>query len=656
MKNKGKLLLCALPLLCSSLWGLTSCNEEKIDGAVNDYKGNATAKTEWLFGVDNPASSIGGLGDMYLNTSTCDLFQKGDKGWTLVCNIKGKDGTNGVGTPGTSGSDGTNGSSLLTGQGTPSAQLGVNGDSYLNLAKWDYYIKANGEWILQGNIKGGKGEPGDVSLVNSKTIISIDTDFEYEKDGKQYIVMTYHWSDNTTTSSRTLLKTIKSVTMSNLTILANDSVAPYLPVEIEYSDESFVNEYLEVGSDYLENFDYTTPGEYTANGKYYGISFNATITIVDPSEYSFTYSGIENGNIHIGSNEELIVSYTYRKLSKMAHFYYPLKDHQNVVSNLDRNTVGVYNVSATDILDDSRTVNADIEVYNPTVCNISMIDYEPTDEFGDPISVYALSSQGSMTDAEYEAVKEAYYDDIKDALVGTQGNIFYWTAVNGNYEDVLTITADMLGEGKAIDLTKTDFTLLGEAQIELNYALPNQEPYHTTFSINVILNEDLLDDYSGFTYLVVNGNDWLEELTVYKNVNDEYFGVAEALDNESFCSYVNVEFDFVHDLIMVVDPLYHTKLYFSILPNDEIENYHPLNDYDESACFEDGARGIVMTLFVDDVANVNYNSSYYANLADTNFASRGTILVQFEETEDYTLVTCLGATYVLGQEISLKDF
>lgn len=48
----------------------------------------------------------------------------------------------------------------MTGNGVPSSSLGKNGDSYVDLQTWDYFVKENGNWITKGNIRGAAGSDG----------------------------------------------------------------------------------------------------------------------------------------------------------------------------------------------------------------------------------------------------------------------------------------------------------------------------------------------------------------------------------------------------------------------------------------------------------------------------------------------------------------
>lgn len=81
--------------------------------------------------------------------------------------------TNGVdGVQGTPGEKGSDGSSVLTGHGAPNSDIGTNGDSYIDLDTWNYYVKSSDNWELCGNINGNAGSNGQdgtdgVSIVST---------------------------------------------------------------------------------------------------------------------------------------------------------------------------------------------------------------------------------------------------------------------------------------------------------------------------------------------------------------------------------------------------------------------------------------------------------------------------------------------------------
>ena len=86
--------------------------------------------------------------------------EKGDKGDTGEAGAKGDKGDKGdqglQGEKGDTGEKGADGTSVRTGNGAPSSELGIDGDSYIDLSTWDYYTKASGEWTKKGNIHNEK--------------------------------------------------------------------------------------------------------------------------------------------------------------------------------------------------------------------------------------------------------------------------------------------------------------------------------------------------------------------------------------------------------------------------------------------------------------------------------------------------------------------
>ena len=71
--------------------------------------------------------------------------EKGETGANGKPGIDGKDGIDGI--------NGQDGTSVFTGGGVPSSELGKIGDSYIDLSTWDYFVKDEDGWHKKGNIK-----------------------------------------------------------------------------------------------------------------------------------------------------------------------------------------------------------------------------------------------------------------------------------------------------------------------------------------------------------------------------------------------------------------------------------------------------------------------------------------------------------------------
>jgi hypothetical protein len=123
-------------------------DEKKVYAIYESYKaaGGTLSYEDWLASIKGEKGDTGATGP------------KGDKG------DPGADGTNGTngtdGKDGTNGTNGVDGTAMLTGSGAPTDTLGKDGDSYVDIATWDYYVKASGAWTLKGNIKGANGVDG----------------------------------------------------------------------------------------------------------------------------------------------------------------------------------------------------------------------------------------------------------------------------------------------------------------------------------------------------------------------------------------------------------------------------------------------------------------------------------------------------------------
>lgn len=122
--------------------------------------------TALLTGNGEPSVNLGKNGDSYIDLDTWNFYVRTNNTWIHVGNIKGNQGNNGV-----------DGATVLTGKNEPSAGLGKNGDSYIDLSTWNYYVKENGTWVLKGNIKGSDGQDGNgiVSIKLTNTSANVDT-------------------------------------------------------------------------------------------------------------------------------------------------------------------------------------------------------------------------------------------------------------------------------------------------------------------------------------------------------------------------------------------------------------------------------------------------------------------------------------------------
>ncbi|HGK9944403.1 TPA: G5 domain-containing protein [Streptococcus pneumoniae] len=136
-----------------------------------------------LNGKVNSQPNQGKNGDKYINTETGDVYVKNNGNWDKEGNIKGPKGDKGAdgakgekgdqgergltgaqgakGADGAVGRDGRDGKDVLNGKANPEAHQGKDGDKYVNTETGDVFVKNNGNWDKEGNIKGPKGDKGE---------------------------------------------------------------------------------------------------------------------------------------------------------------------------------------------------------------------------------------------------------------------------------------------------------------------------------------------------------------------------------------------------------------------------------------------------------------------------------------------------------------
>ena len=180
------------------------------DGANGAAGSDGRNGAELLSGPDAPTANDGKNGDTYIDATTGDVYKKEDGNWKTIGNIRGpqgfkgdkgqdgaqgpqgirgeagpqgpqglqgRDGREGVqgpagrdgrdGAAGRDGRDGRDGKDVLNGKVDPTTE-GKDGDKYVNTESGDVFVKNNGTWEKEGNIKGPKGDKGEQGLKGEK--------------------------------------------------------------------------------------------------------------------------------------------------------------------------------------------------------------------------------------------------------------------------------------------------------------------------------------------------------------------------------------------------------------------------------------------------------------------------------------------------------
>ena len=150
-----------------------------------------------LSGTSDPTSEIGKEGDKYVNTTTGDIFVKKNGQWEREGNLKGPKGDKGEtgaagenGQNGQNGQNGRDGKDILSGTSDPTSESGKEGDKYVNTTTGDIFVKRNGQWEKEGNIKGPKGDKGDTPTITTQPgADGISTDIILTLPGKEPITV-----------------------------------------------------------------------------------------------------------------------------------------------------------------------------------------------------------------------------------------------------------------------------------------------------------------------------------------------------------------------------------------------------------------------------------------------------------------------------------
>ncbi len=108
-------------------------------------------------GTANPASTVGAVGDFYINLTSGALFgPKTATGWGTAVSLIGPTGSTGA-----KGTTGAAGSQIYAGSGAPASTKGIVGDFYLDITNYLLYgPKATAGWGTPLNLQGPAGAIG----------------------------------------------------------------------------------------------------------------------------------------------------------------------------------------------------------------------------------------------------------------------------------------------------------------------------------------------------------------------------------------------------------------------------------------------------------------------------------------------------------------
>ena len=91
---------------------------------------------------------------------------------------------------GLDGNNGQDGKDILSGTSDPTSETGKEGDKYVNTTTGDIFVKKNGQWEREGNLKGPKGDKGDTPTITTQPgADGISTDIILTLPGKEPITV-----------------------------------------------------------------------------------------------------------------------------------------------------------------------------------------------------------------------------------------------------------------------------------------------------------------------------------------------------------------------------------------------------------------------------------------------------------------------------------
>lgn len=151
MKNIKTLLFAAM-IMTAATTTFFGCKDEIGERGPQGETGvEGPAGSTILSGSGQPASTLGVVGDFYLDLATSNFYgPKKAAGWGVPFSMKGANGENGA-----TGANGAAGSKILSGIIVPGAEIGVEGDYYLDKTTYSMYgPKTAAGWGVALSLRG----------------------------------------------------------------------------------------------------------------------------------------------------------------------------------------------------------------------------------------------------------------------------------------------------------------------------------------------------------------------------------------------------------------------------------------------------------------------------------------------------------------------
>ena len=237
----------------------------------------------WIVEAGAPKDSDGQTGQLYFDSTTCDLYKKNANGkWEIIANLKGDTGATGA-----QGEKGEKGDTGATGAQGERGEKGENGE------KGDTGAQGPQGQPGQTGQQGPQGEKGN-------GIENIDISYSYDNDGNAFAIVTITYTDKSLPPKVIVVPIPERVVgihlLNNYYTMINDGNEPTMLLDVTY--ESGKTGTVQVTKDMITGeLDFTTAGTYDISITYQGKKIFETITVIDPNDVSVSYISCQQSSV-----------------------------------------------------------------------------------------------------------------------------------------------------------------------------------------------------------------------------------------------------------------------------------------------------------------------------------------------------------------------